>query len=490
MEAKISAIKQQLSHLYDIRYNTITCKLEYKHKDKEEYTEVSRTILKGFQRELKEAGLFVKEAEILKSYEAGFSPDADPKFKKLMEDTELYIDTAYEIRYNTLKSRVEYKEKDEWKIVDKIFVNNLVRELRTRNMQLSKDKLWDLLESNFSQMINPLQQYLSEIEFNPAGDRISDLLDTVKTNSENWNLYFTKWLVATCANAFTPEKNTNHTMVILCGQQGAFKTTWIENLLPKKIKSFMFSGKLPIDHEKDGLAVLAEYMVVNLDDQMKELQKRNGYERMKNIITIDRVEYRKPYDRQITVAPRLASFIGSVNGTDVLADPTGDRRYLPFEVESIDINTAKKLDMENIWAEVYMLYKSGFRYYFTPEEVSKIINENKEFTVQSPIEEELLLKFTPAQENTKYATFLLTSQIAEALGSNKIDPSNRKLGEALTRHHFTKQRRRINGNAPMWGYWVMYNETLERLKEYPEIEEQLSPSQPQPQQLELELEPF
>ena len=32
MEAKKNAIHQQLDSLYDIRYNTITCKLEYKNK--------------------------------------------------------------------------------------------------------------------------------------------------------------------------------------------------------------------------------------------------------------------------------------------------------------------------------------------------------------------------------------------------------------------------------------------------------------------------
>lgn len=484
MSAKKNAIKEQLDKYYEIHYNTITCKLEYKIAGSEEdFKEVTRKILKGFVSELKECGMYVKEADVLKAYEASFTPEADPKFKKLMEDAELYISTAYELRYNTLKCRVEYLDNKEWKIVDKLFVNNLVRELRTYNLLISKEKLWDLLESNFSPMTNPLQDYFQNLEFNPTGSRISDLLDTVKTKSENWNLYFTKWLVATCANAFTDKKNTNHTMVILCGQQGAFKTTWIENLLPDKIKNFMFSGKIPVDNEKDGLAVLAEYIIVNLDDQMKDLAKRNQYERMKNIITADRVEYRKPYDRQITVAPRLASFIGSVNGTDILADPTGDRRYLPFEVEFIDINKAKKLDMENIWAEVYMLYKSGYRYYFNSEEVSKIINDNKEFTIQSPIEEALLLTFTPAAENAKWSTFLLTSQIAEAIGSNKIDPSNRKLGEALTRHKFIKQRRRVNGNSPMWGYWVIYNETLERVKENPDL-----PTKEIPQEIELELE--
>ena len=491
MEAKKNAIHQQLDSLYDIRYNTITCKLEYKNKvDDGEYNEVTRKILKGFVSELKEGGLYVKEGDILKAYNATFNLESDPKFKKMMDDIELYISTSYELRYNTLRGRVEFYNNKRWEIVDKIFINNLLRELRTFNLITSKDRLWELLESNYTPMINPLRDYFENLEYNPNGDRIADLLATVKTTSSDWNLYFTRWLVATCANIFVEEKCTNHTMIILCGQQGAFKTTWIENLLPQAIKEFMFTGKVPMDkNDKDGLAVVAEYLIANMDDQIKLLSHKGGYESMKSIITLPRVVYRKPYERQITEAPHLASFIGSANGTDILADPTGDRRYLPFEVESIDIDAAKALDMANIWAEVYMLYKSGFRYYFTSEETKTIMQQNKEFAIQSPIEEALLLKFSPAEENAKYAKFMVTQQIAEELGTQRNDPQNRKLGEALTRNKFIKQRRRINGNAnPMWGYWVRYNEAIERLKEYPELQENLT--QKELRDLQIDLTPF
>ena len=53
------------------------------------------------------------------------------------------------------------------------------------------------------------------------------------------------------------------------------------------------------------------------------------------------VKYRMPYDKYVEEHPHLASFVASVNGNDFLTDPTGSRRFLPFEVLSIDIERAK-----------------------------------------------------------------------------------------------------------------------------------------------------
>ena len=55
------------------------------------------------------------------------------------------------------------------------------------------------------------------------------------------------------------------------------------------------------------------------------------------------VKYRMPYDKYVEEYPHLASFVASVNGNDLLTDPTGSRRFLPFEVLSIDVEKAKRM---------------------------------------------------------------------------------------------------------------------------------------------------
>lgn len=51
----------------------------------------------------------------------------------------------------------------------------------------------------------------------------------------------------------------------------------------------------------------------------------------------------------------MASFVASVNGNDFLTDPTGSRRFLPFEVLAIDIERAKEISMDAVYTEAKAL---------------------------------------------------------------------------------------------------------------------------------------
>ena len=93
---------------------------------------------------------------------------------------------------------------------------------------------------------------------------------------------------------------------------------------------------------------IGQNLIVNIDDQLKALNKRDENE-LKNLITCPMVKYRMPYDKYVEEHPHLASFVASVNGNDFLTDPTGSRRFLPFEVLSIDIERAKAISMDSVY---------------------------------------------------------------------------------------------------------------------------------------------
>ena len=84
------------------------------------------------------------------------------------------------------------------------------------------------------------------------------------------------------------------------------------------------------------------------------------------------VKYRMPYDKHVEEHPHMASFVASVNGNDFLTDPTGSRRFLPFEVLSIDIDRAKAVSMDAVYAEAKSLLQSGYRYWFNDEEIAEL----------------------------------------------------------------------------------------------------------------------
>ncbi len=210
--------------------------------------------------------------------------------------------------------------------------------------------------------------------------------------------YLTKWLVAVVANAMDDRECRNHICLVLTGDQGKFKTSFLDLLCPPALRGYSYTGKI-YPQEKDTLTYIGQNLIVNIDDQLKALNKRDENE-LKKLITCPMVKYRMPYDKYVEEYPHLASFVASVNGNDFLTGPTGSRRFLPFEVLSIDIEKAKAVSMDNVYAEAKALLNIGFRYWFDDEEITELYWESEDFQVQTA-EMELLLRCfeKPTEDN-------------------------------------------------------------------------------------------
>lgn len=241
--------------------------------------------------------------------------------------------------------------------------------------------------------------------------------------------------------------------MVLTGEQGKYKTTWLDHLCPEALKSYLFTGKID-PQNKDVLTLIAEYLFINIDDQLKALNKRDENE-LKNLITTPAVKYRRPYDVYIEEYPHLASFMASVNGNDFLTDLTGSRRFLPFEALSIDIKTALNIDMGNVFSEILCLYENGSHYWFDEKEIVELHRASKRFHVQT-VEYELLMQgFEPPAENDR-DSFMTTAQVLEYLRRNSfLQLSEKRMGEALRKAGFERTERRINNSPnPVYGYRI------------------------------------
>lgn len=454
--SKIDAIKQTLSVKYDIRFNTITGKLQLKTVGEDEYQEVDSSIMSEIKKELKENGIKATESEIQKAFEGKIFNRK--KETSACEEIELYLETVIETRFNSIKQKPEYRYigEDEYKPVTKYFVNSMNRQISAMGIKCSANKLNEIFFSDFSQECDPVKDFFYNMdEFDiTQGDAIKELCDTVTVvNAEKWYEYFKKWLVAVVANGMVDEKCMNHTMLVLTGQQGAFKTTWLDNLTPKELRQYSFTGKIDPSN-KDIQTMMAEFFLINIDDQLKQLNKKDEND-LKNMITVNNVKYRRPYDIFIQEYPHLASFMGSINGNEFLTDPTGSRRFLPFEVLKIDINKAQKLNINRCWQQAYHLFKQGFRYWFTSDEVDELNKSNQNFQVVST-EEQLLLQYFDKPKNRGEAThFMQHAEIMNHISLyTKVQIRSKPLGEALAKHSFEKWRRTAK-DTQLWVYSVI-----------------------------------
>jgi hypothetical protein len=259
--------------------------------------------------------------------------------------------------------------------------------------------------------------------------------------------------VAVVANAMDDRECRNHTCLVLTGEQGKFKTTFLDLLCPPALHGYSYTGKI-YPQEKDTLTYIGQNLIVNIDDQLKALNKRDENE-LKNLITCPMVKYRMPYDKYVEEHTHLASFVASVNGNDFLTDPTGSRRFLPFEVLSIDVERAKAISMDNVYAEAKALLNMGFRYWFDDDEIAELYRESEDFQVQTAEMELLLCCFEKPTEDNPYCTYMTTTEIITYLGYYTHHPLSLKhMGEALRKAGFEKVSRRRDGGSPIYVYKV------------------------------------
>ena len=401
--------------------------------------------------------------------EGGYSTLRPRKASSKNSEIETYLSSRYEFRYNTVLGRTEYRSKNDahFSKVGRYEINTLRREIDNDiGIISSSDNLYSIIESSFSPRINPIQEYfkalpLVDIGCDEGNSSISSLSlnaipelasCVVVRNSDKWLQYLTKWLVAVVANAMDDRECRNHTCLVLTGEQGKFKTTFLDLLCPSKLQGYSYTGKI-YPQEKDTLTYIGQNLIVNIDDQLKALNKRDENE-LKNLITCPMVKYRMPYDKYVEEHPHLASFVASVNGNDFLTDPTGSRRFLPFEVLSIDIERAKAISMNNVYAEAKALLKSGFRYWFDDDEIAELYRESEDFQVQTAEMELLLRCFEKPTEDESYS-LMTTTEILTYLGIYTHQPLvAKRMGEALKKAGYIKVSKRRNGGSPIYVYKI------------------------------------
>ena len=396
---------------------------------------------------------------------------------------ETFLNYRYSFRYNIVSGKLEYKlaKSNNWKPVTDFIENSILREILKAKVKCNINTLRNLLHSDYCLQYDPFKDYFQNLQTNEdEKDYITELANTVTTTKQDlWQVCFKKWFVAMVA-CVTNEKAINQTVIVFSGKQGLGKTTWIEKLMPKELKDYMFSGTIN-PNNKDTLIHLAECMLINLD----ELENLNRTEigTLKELITKTHIRMRKAYGHNNETLPRRASFAGSVNTSQFLNDTTGSRRFLCFEVEHIEYT--HNIDINAVYSQAVQLHKNGFRYWFNQEEIKEINQNNEQYQARSP-EEELLLTWFEIADRETANNFINTTQIAAKLADkaklNITDGTVMKLGKALKKHGYLRLSKKS-------GYVYAVRElTWDEVEQKNKEKEPLPPPPPTPEQSHLNFE--
>ena len=376
----------------------------------------------------------------------------------IIKQVEDYLTSNYDFRFNIITKRLEFRKVD-----GQVFINVTDRDLNSiwfscieNGIDCSKSNVRNLINSDFSKVFNPFREYFEDLpKFNGQEDYIKKLAVCFKLVNEEDRDYFEKYLkvfirgIVGCAY----DNDPNHTCLTLVGKQGIFKTTALNYLCPKSLRSkYLFSGSILGD--KDSQIRMSTCFLIN-NDEFSTLN-RTDIETFKSMLTMKEINIRLPYGHYAETLLRHASFVGSLNKTGFLNDTTGSRRFLIFEIESIDIDELTNIDMDDVYSQAFSEYRLGMKYYLKQEDNIILQTYNRRFDQFSQIEELLMTRYK-IPESEKLKRYLTATQIAdECFISLKRKPTEtdiRKVGSYLSKHGFQQKRKRINGIFSR--YWIV-----------------------------------
>lgn len=303
-----------------------------------------------------------------------------------VEEIKSFLDGHISLRFNEITSRVEYEipadntDANSFMPVNDRIVNSLWSQMSTITRVNIQD-MYRVIESDYVPVFNPFKEYLNNLSKPGEQDYIRELAQTVRVKGGEqeqklWHLYLKKWLVGMVAS-WISEDVVNNVILVLIGEQGAYKTTWFNYLLPPPLKQYFYTKTNANRMSKDDILTLAQYALVCCEEL--DTMRPAELNQLKAAVTMPSIDERAAYAHYHEHRKHIASFCGTGNNTQFLSDPTGNRRWLPFEVESILSPREHPFHYEGIYAQALSLYTSGFQYWFTKEEIQELNRHNKQF---------------------------------------------------------------------------------------------------------------
>ena len=362
-----------------------------------------------------------------------------------MED---FIGRWCQLRRNLLIHQLEVRlcagtgeEEPRWQLMTDALENSLWRAMQHEGLDADLFRLRTLLQSDFVPTYHPLRRYLDTL---PPWDGTTDYIGRLArmvvcrgTSAAEFDYYFRRWLVGMLAAALD-DGVVNHEILVLLGPQGSFKSSFLENLLPPCLRRYYTTKTNSQRLTKDDLFTMTENLLVNFEEI--DSMQRPELNQLKAMTTTLYINERPAYGRNKVRLPHVASFCATGNNLQFLTDDTGNRRWLPFEVEHIENPWTTPIDYEGVYAQAKALLDGGFRYWFQGDEVEALNRRNRRFEAPNPARELILAHYRrpSALEKGRYLT---ASQICARFASMRLSPvqvgrAMKELGfEQVETHH-------------------------------------------------------
>lgn len=242
---------------------------------------------------------------------------------------------------------------------------------------------------------NPVKDYFKAARKNWDGKhRIDHVFHTYlgadinETNELIAQIFF----MEAAAKGLHPETKADY-VLDLVGGQGIGKTTFFQRIVPNIPAMDLYTDQINSFTSKDDFAIMRKALIVN-DDELT-VSVAASFEVVKKFVTMQKFEYREPYDRKPKTFLKHFVLVRTTNESEYLRDKSGDRRFIsilchPDQQEKSPVTGLPDSLVKQLWGEaVWMLENTPDLFKFSQHELDLLEANRKQFKFTTKLDDDL-----------------------------------------------------------------------------------------------------
>lgn len=379
-----------------------------------------------------------------------------------VDDIKTFLAAHARFRHNDITARTEMAGNDnsDWHPFTDRDLNTLWTQM-SQHQRTNINDIDHIIRSDYAPRFNPLTDYLNQLEHSARAtadiftdddgspcvtldgrDPIAELAATVTvkggTDAQRlWLHCLRLWLTGMVA-AWLHEDTVNEIIPVLIGRQGSYKTTWFQHIMPPQLQPYYHTKVDAARLTKDDKLALAEFGLICCE----ELDTMSPAElnQLKAAVSMRHIEERAAYARFKERRPHVASFCGTGNNLQFLTDHTGNRRWMPFEVERIQPPQQTCHHHDLVFLQALLLHRNGFRHWLDADTMLLQEQHNRRFETP-PLEAELADLYFRKPTETETGEFITATRALQIMGTSitqKLTPAH--VGRAFTELGFKRAK--------------------------------------------------
>ena len=206
---------------------------------------------------------------------------------------------------------------------------------------------------------HPVQEYLLGVRWDGVPRLDTWLRDYLGVDDSEYSRKISAWwMMSAVMRVASPGCQADYCL-ILEGTTGRGKSQALKALASPE----WFTDSVSAFTTKDAAIDIAGKWIIELSE-LSTIHSAKDVNVVKSFITRSTDRHRPPYGRCAVDLPRQCVFAGTTNESEYLQDTTGNRRFWPVRVGSVDIDVGLlRTVRDQLWAEAAVRVARGEKYY-------------------------------------------------------------------------------------------------------------------------------